>query len=157
MVIISNLIQVQKPVRRIDDDDPRPQIDPAAYLPAEGNEDLSPGLRPDDQEIAPPRRQDVRHRADIPAGLGHDPAPQKLIVIERVLGQGREVFLGNEQLGPGQGPGPADVVDSPQLEEIEFLEGPQGLDLVPDGVALSLQKYPGKKKAFRGTADRARS
>jgi len=78
-------------------------------------------------------------------------------VIERVLGQGRKVFLGNEQLGPGQGPGAADIVDSPQLEDMEFLERPQGLDLVADGVALSLQKYPGKKKAFRGSSDRARS
>lgn len=156
MVIISNLIQVQKPVGRVDLDQPGARVDPAADVRVAGDEDFRPFPGPDDEEVAPAGRLDVFDPADLGPVQGHHPATYEILLVEGVLGQGPELVLGDENLRPGQGPGPVDIVDPLEFKEVEPLERPQLLDLVRGRLAAKLQKDPGKKKAFPGTAGRAR-
>ncbi len=156
IVIISNLIQVQKPVRGVDLDQPGARVDPAADASAAGDQDFRALSRPDDEEVASAGRLDVLDPADLGPVEGHHPAADQLVLVERILRQGLELFIGDQDVRAGQGLGPGDIVDPLELEEVEPLERPQVLDLVGGRFAAKPQKDPGKKKAFPGTAGRAR-
>jgi hypothetical protein len=132
MVIISNLIQVQKTVRGVDHDQAGLQVDLPADLPAEGDENLLTPFGPDHQQVAAGRGLDIGYPADLPAIHGDDPAAQDLVVVERISLQGLELFLRDQHLRPGQGFGLGYGLDPFELEDEEVFKGPQVLDPILD-------------------------
>jgi hypothetical protein len=132
MVIISNLIQVQKAIRRVDHDQPGLQVDLPADLPAEGDENLLTAFGPDHQQVAAGRGLDIVHPADLAASHSHDPAAQDLVVVEGVSLQGLELLLRDQNLRPGQGFGLGYGLDPFELEDEEVFKGPQVFDPILD-------------------------
>jgi hypothetical protein len=135
-VIISNLIQLEKAVRRIDHDPPPREIDLDADLPAQGDEDFPRArLALDHEESRFPQVHDVLHRPDRTAVGGDDPAADQIEIIDPVVLGPPQGVLGNENLPPDQGVGRGQGIDPLELEEMEVFIGKAPLD-------VELSKFP---------------
>jgi hypothetical protein len=145
IVIISNIIQVQKPVGKVHPDPLRRGI----HLEAEGfherDEDLT-AILVDDQEIPAPDREQALDGPDRPAVLRDDLAPDDLeVVIASPPGRGEGLFR-HVEIEAGKVVGPGKGIDAPKLQEGGIPVESQRFDVVRLVSPSLLNVYSRKKK-----------
>jgi hypothetical protein len=146
-VIISNLIQVEKAVRRVDHDPPPHEVDLDADLPAQGDEDFPrAGRALNHKEGRFPQVHDVLHHPDRAAVGGDDPAADQIEIVDPVVPGPLQGILGNENLPSGQGVGRGQGIDPLEREEVGVFIGKPALDFElsksPPIVQKNLKKKP---------------
>ena len=145
-MIISNLIQLEKAVRRIDHDPPPREVDLDADLPAQGDEDFPrTGLALDHEQGRFPQVHDTLHRPDRTAVGGDDPAADQVEIVDLVVPGPPQGVGGNENLPPGQGVGRRQGIDPLELEEMGVFIGNPALDVELSKSPLLAQKNLKKK------------
>jgi hypothetical protein len=130
IVIISNLIQLQQAVRRIDDHRPGLPIDPDQDALRQGDIDL-PAPPSHDEEGRPAGLEDPRDLPDFDPVPGHDPAAEELEVVEQVRLEPPEHARLHEQLTSGQG--------------VRRGQGVDPLELEVEGIAVPLERFDGER------------
>jgi hypothetical protein len=116
IVIISNLIQVQKAVGRVDDDDACLSVDPGHDPFRERDVDLP--LSPlHDQEGRAAGLEDPGDLADLGPVRGDDPAAEELEVVEAVRLEPSESARPHEHFAAGQGVRRGQRIDPLELQE----------------------------------------
>ena len=146
-MIISNLIQLEKAVRRVNHDPPPREVDLDADLPAQGNKDFPRAGRAFDHEKGRfPQVHDVFHRSDQPPIDRQDLAADEVEIIDPIVLEPPQGVLGNENLPPGQGVGCSQGIDPLELEQMEVFIGKPALDVelskFPPIVQENLKKKP---------------
>jgi hypothetical protein len=148
-VIISNIIQVQKPVGQFHQDPLRRDIHFEAERFNERDEDLAASAV-DDKEVPVPDRQEALDGPDRSPVLRDDVTADNLeVVIAPVLGRG-ESFLRNVDVQSGEAVGSGQGLDAPKLQEGGIAVEPQGFDVVRLVGPSFIDIYLRKKKDPRG-------
>jgi hypothetical protein len=128
IVIISNLIQLQQAVRRVDDHGPRHPVEPDQDALRERDVNL-PLPPPHDEESRPAGLEDRGDLPDLRPLAGDDPAAEDLEVVEAVRLEPPENARLHEQLTAGQGVRRGQAIDALELEVT--------------GVAVPLERFDG--------------
>jgi hypothetical protein len=149
IVIISNIIQVQKPVGKIHPDPLRRGVHFEAKGLHKRDEDLAASAV-DDEEVPVPDRQQSLDGPDQSAVLRDDFAADELeVVIVPVLGRGQG-FLRNVDVQTGETVGPGQGVDAPKLQKGGIPVESQGFDVIRLVGPSFIDVYLRKKKDPRG-------
>jgi hypothetical protein len=146
MVIISNLIQVQKPGGQVHANPPGRDVHFEAYRRDEGDEDLA-AVPVDDEEVSLPHGEKPPDGPDPGPVLGDDLAPDDLEIVKAPLAGRGERFLGGVEVATGQCVGGGQGIDAPELQNGGVAVERQGFDperlLPPPPVSVNGRKKKG--------------
>ena len=145
IVIISNLIQLQKAVREIDPDLLFGRIHAEDHGLHEGDEDFLPvPVRHEQVPVA--HREDAGHTPDDLPVLRQERAPDDLEVVKTPLFRRAQGLLGDIYVRPGEGVRLRQGVDARELQERGIPVEPQRFDRVLFEFLSPLKKDCRKKK-----------
>jgi hypothetical protein len=127
MVIISNLIQVQKTLGGVDPDASSRRVDLIADLPGQGDKDLLLTMA-DDQQAALAYGDHGLDLTQVSAVAGQHSAAEELAGIVRAFFRRPETIGGDIQLLAGQSFSLNLTVDALDFEDVAVPPGPEGFD-----------------------------